>query len=81
MSKSDAPQTIVMFWDGPHSLDEVKELDRRDAINGNGLYLIVGTLKGRASKSLDYCGITTRSFGTRIYRTRANRQIQPLQRR
>lgn len=65
-SHPQTPQTIVIFWDGPYSVDEVKALGRRNKINGNGFYLIVGTLKKHELKSLDYCGITTRSFGTRI---------------
>ena len=67
ISKIETPQTIVVFWDGPYSVDEVKKLDRSKEINGNGFYLIVGTRKRQKLKSLDYCGITTRSFGIRIY--------------
>ena len=63
----ETPQTIVIFWDGPYSIAEVKALDRSKPNNGNGFYLIVGTRKYRKTKALDYCGITTLSFGTRIY--------------
>ena len=66
-SNLQTPQTIVIFWDGPYSVEEVKQLDRSKEVNGNGFYLIVGTRKRQTLKRLDYCGITTRSFGTRIY--------------
>ena len=67
MSKQiiETPQTIVVFWDGPYSVEEVKQLDR--ATHGNGFYLFVGILKGEETKALHYCGMTTRSFGIRIY--------------
>lgn len=66
-SKIQKPQTIVIFWDGPYSVEEVNALNSSKEINGNGFYLIVGTLKGRSIKSLDYCGITTRLFKKRLY--------------
>ncbi len=64
------PQTIVVYWVGPYSLDQIKKLDQGS--NRNGFYLFVGTLKNteeqkkRNSKALNYCGMTTRSFSERV---------------
>lgn len=53
----------MVSWDGPWNLEEAQGLGAKD---GNGLYLVVGRLKGESLRRALYCGITERSFAQRL---------------
>lgn len=54
-------RTIVIGWEGPHSLESVYESDL-----GNGLYFVSGRMKHERKDRIQYFGITKRPYSERL---------------
>jgi hypothetical protein len=55
-------KTIILNWSGPYSLAEVRE----DRETGNGLYLLTGKRRYERNSTIQYCGITEKTFSERF---------------